>query len=268
MIEAVKRLKTSPAQKLIMFILADCHNEKTGQCNPSYRYLMEISGFSNKAIANNLKALKESGALFYDSKNGANSHYLITPSLYKCNADNVTCEAETSEPRSQLKASVDIQSGEPSSQVGNTQPVNLVPEPVNLVPKSSEPSSHKPVLTGEPEPLSVDDAPIISKPLKKPHKKKESTADPRHKPFIEIWCATYERVWEAKYHFQSGKDGKALQTFLRNEKSMTADEWQEFISWIHQTKLTDGKYATGTIKAATGSLAIACNSYNQLITHA
>jgi hypothetical protein len=253
MIESVKKLKTSPAQKLILFILADCHNEKTGQCNPSYRYLMEISGFSNKAIANNLKALKDSGALFYDSKNGANSHYWLAPSRYKCNANNITCEAETSEPRSQL---------------GNVQPVNLVPEPVNLVPKSSEPSSHKPVLTGEPEPLIGDDAPIISKPPKKPRKKKESTADPRHKPFIEIWCATYERIWEAKYHFQSGKDGKALQTFLRNEKSMTAEEWQEFISWIHQTKLTEGKYATGTIKAATGSLTIACHSYNQLITHA
>jgi len=268
MIEAVKRLKTSPAQKLILFILADCHNEKTGQCNPSYRYLMEISGFSNKAIANNLKALKESGALFYDSKNGANSHYWLTPSRYKCNANNAVCEAETSESSSQLKTSANVQSSEPSSQVGNAQPVNLVPEPVNLVPKSSEPSSHKPVLTGEPEPLSGNDAPIISKPPKKPRKKKESTADPRHKPFIEIWCDTYERIWEAKYHFQSGKDGKALQTFLRNEKSMTAEEWQEFISWIHQTKLTDGKYATGTIKAATGSLAIACHSYNQLITHA
>jgi len=257
MIQAVKSLPTSPTQKLLLLVLADCHNEKTGQCNPSYRYIMEITGLSNKAVANNLKELRNCGSVTFDSRNGANTHYNLTPERYICNAKPVN-----------LVPFASVQTSEPRSLLTNQQPVNLVPKPVNLVPESSEPSSHKPVLTGEPEPLSGDDAPIISKPPKKPRKKKESTADPRHKPFIEIWCATYERIWEAKYHFQSGKDGKALQTFLRNEKSMTAEEWQEFISWIHQTKLTDGKYATGTIKAATGSLAIACHSYNQLITHA
>lgn len=253
MIQAVKSLPTSPTQKLLLLVLADCHNDKTGQCNPSYRYLMQVSGLSNKAVSNNLKALRNDKAVTFDSRNGANTHYELTPYRYICNAKPVNlvhhCEAESCEPRSQLLTE---------------QPVNLVPKPVNLVPESSEPSSHKPVLTGEPELLS---APASPKPrARKP--KKESTADPRHKPFIAIWCDTYERIWEAKYHFQSGKDGKALQTFLRNEKSMTAHEWQQFINWIHQTKLTDGKFANGTIKAATGSLAIACHSYNQLITHA
>lgn len=253
MIQAVKSLPTSPTQKLLLLVLADCHNDKTGQCNPSYRYIMEITGLSNKAVANNLKELRNCGSVTFDSRNGANTHYNLTPERYICNAKPVN-----------LVPPLPAESSEPSSQVENAQPVNLVPKAVNLVPESSELGSHKPVLTGEPEPLP---APASPKPrARKP--KKESTADPRHKPFIEIWCATYERIWEAKYHFQSGKDGKALQTFLRNEKSMTADEWQEFINWIHQTKLTDGKFANGTIKAATGSLAIACHSYNQLITHA
>lgn len=212
---------------------------------------MEITGLSNKAVANNLKELRNCGSVTFDSRNGANTHYELTPERYICNAKPVN-----------LVPFISTQTSEPRSQVENAQPVNLVPKPVNLVPKSSELGSHKPVLTGEPELLS---APASPKPrARKP--KKESTADPRHKPFSDLWCDTYERIWEAKYHFQSGKDGKALQTFLRNEKSMTADEWQEFINWIHQTKLKDGKFANGTIKAATGSLAIACHSYNQLIT--
>ena len=249
MIQAVKRLPTSPTQKLLLLVLADCHNEKTGQCNPSYRYIMDVTGLSNKAVSNNLKALRNCGTVTFDSRNGSNTHYNLTPERHK--AVNLVHQFEG-------------ESSEPSSQVTNSKPVNLVPKPVNLVPKSSEPGSHKPVLTVEPELLF---APASPKPrVRKP--KKESTADPRHKPFIEIWSATYQRIWEAKYHFQSGKDGKALQTFLQNEKSMTADEWHQFINWIHQTKLTDGKFANGTIKAATGSLAIACHSYNQLLTHA
>lgn len=140
MIQAVKSLQTSPTQKLLLLVLADCHNEKTGQCNPSYRYLMEISGLSNKAVANNLKALRNSGSVTFDSRNGANTYYELTPERF--NPVNLVhqFESESSEPRSP----VNLVTSEPSSQ----GPVNLVPSTSEPRSKSSERGSHKPERTG------------------------------------------------------------------------------------------------------------------------
>jgi hypothetical protein len=140
MIQAVKSLQTSPTQKLLLLVLADCHNEKTGQCNPSYRYLMEISGLSNKAVANNLKALRNSGSVTFDSRNGANTHYELTPERF--NPVNLVhqFEGESSEPSSP----VNLVTSEPSSQA----PVNLVPSTSEPRSKSSELGSHKPERTG------------------------------------------------------------------------------------------------------------------------
>lgn len=232
------------AQRMLIVCLLDRMGGK-GYCFLSQDTLAKMAGLAERSVRDHMAELIKIGAISIVGHRG------------RCNVYSVTL----SEIKPAKSADLNRQNL-PDTDEANRQ--NLPPQPA----KSAGISGKICRLT-TPEPLNEPllDAATSPKPRdRKP--KKESTADPRHKQFIEIWCATYERIWEAKYHFQSGKDGKALQTFLRNEKLMTAEEWQEFISWIHQTKLTEGKYATGTIKAAAGSLAIACHSYNQLITHA
>jgi hypothetical protein len=232
------------AQRMLLVCLLDLMGKK-GYSFPSQDTLAKMAGLAERSVRDHMAELIKIGAVSIVGHRGRCNVYSVTLSGLK-----------------PAKSAALNRQNLPDTDEANRQ--NLPPQPA----KSAGVSGKICRLTNQ-EPLNeplLDAAPSTKPRARK--EKKESTADPRHKPFIEIWCATYERVWEAKYHFQSGKDGKALQTFLRNQKSMTADEWQEFISWIHQTKLTDGKYATGTIKAATGSLAIACNSYNQLITHA
>lgn len=44
--------------KAVLMMLADCHNGETGQCNPSLRYLMDITGLKERALQLHLKALE------------------------------------------------------------------------------------------------------------------------------------------------------------------------------------------------------------------
>lgn len=51
------------ATKAVLMMLADCHNGETGQCNPSVRYLMEITGLKERALQLHLKAIEEAGLM-------------------------------------------------------------------------------------------------------------------------------------------------------------------------------------------------------------
>lgn len=163
MIQAVKRLPTSPTQKLLLLVLADCHNEKTGQCNPSYRYIMDVTGLSNKAVANNLKELRNCKGVTFCSKNGANTHYELTPERYILTGKPVNdvhkSDNKSGEPSSQVEGDAGVASSEPSSQ----GPVNDVPQTSEPGSKSSEPGSHKPEGTG-----NITGNEPAKKPAKKP----------------------------------------------------------------------------------------------------
>lgn len=258
MIDAVKRLQTSPTQKLLLFALADCHNEKTGRCNPSYRYIMEITGLSNKAVAINLKYLRDSGALFYDSRNGSNTHYSITPDGYILTPKAVNL----------VHRSI-TESSEPSSQVQKERPVNLVPEPVNLVPKTSEPSSHKPVEPVEPELLLIADSqspkatPEIQEP-KKTRKKKESIADPRHREFVEIFAHCYAAAFGEKWAMNGAKDGKSLSRLLKALPDLSPETWKEALEWCQEIST---KPFSRAVVGHTGNLSAFCSNWSAIVAY-
>jgi len=232
------------AQRMLVVCLLNLMGGK-GYCYPSQDTLSKMTGLAERSVRDHMTELVKISAVSIVGHRGRCHVYSVTLSGIK-----------------PAKSAALNRQNLPVINDANRQ--NLPPQPA----KSAGVSGKICLLTNQ-EPINepILHAATSAKPRDR-KVKKESNADPRHKPFIEIWCSTYERLWEAKYHFQSGKDGKALQTFLKNEKSMSEEEWQDFINWIHQKKLADGKYATGTIKAATGSLAIACHSYNQLITQA
>ena len=261
MLEMVKPMKTSPTQKLLLLILADCHNDRTGQCNPSYRYLMQISGLSNKAVANNLHALKSSSAIFYDSRNGANTHYLLTPQRYICNANSTT------EPVN-LVHRLDDQSSEPSSLVQNSQPVNLVPKAVNLVPKAVN-LVHINRLTAEPESLAIakTQSPIVIPEIAKPKKtkpRKTKPTDPRHREFIEIFAECYIQAFGEKWAMNGGKDAKALSSLLNALPDLSAETWRDALEWCQRIA---AKPFTRSIVGHTGNLAAFCSNWSGIVAY-
>lgn len=54
------------ATKAVLMMLAECHNGETGQCNPSIRYLREITGLKERALQLHFKALEASGLIARD----------------------------------------------------------------------------------------------------------------------------------------------------------------------------------------------------------
>jgi len=81
MITAAKGFKGSPTQRHILFILADCHNGLTGQCNPSIAFLMQATGFSNRTIATALQKLEAAGQITVFRTRGGRHCYQLHPSL-------------------------------------------------------------------------------------------------------------------------------------------------------------------------------------------
>ncbi len=141
MIQAVKFIAVTPTQKLVAFVLADCHNAATGQCNPSGSYLERVTGFSNRTIWTALDALESMGHLTVRNKgNGSKNYYTLHP--------------KTSEGGSL----VDCETSEGGSPVNLLQPVKEVHTPCEPVAKTCEPvaktsegGSHITVEPEEPE---------------------------------------------------------------------------------------------------------------------
>lgn len=51
------------SDRLILMLLAECHNGKTGQCNPGLDWLQERTGLKERALQTRMKALEEANLL-------------------------------------------------------------------------------------------------------------------------------------------------------------------------------------------------------------
>jgi len=156
MIQAVKFIAVTPTQKLVAFVLADCHNAATGQCNPSGSYLERVTGFSNRTIWTALDALESMGHLTVRNKgNGSKNCYTLHP-----------------------------KTSEGGSPVNLLQPVKEVHTPCEPVAKTSEPvakssegGSHITVEPEEPEETGT---------LKAKVSKKEDDSDFQNACMVEL----------------------------------------------------------------------------------
>ncbi|MEL6257568.1 MAG: helix-turn-helix domain-containing protein [Pseudomonadota bacterium] len=64
----VRGLAAQP--KLVLMLLADCHNGSTGQCNPSFEWLRERTGFGERALQMHMAVLETAGLIDRLYKNG------------------------------------------------------------------------------------------------------------------------------------------------------------------------------------------------------
>lgn len=51
------------SDRLILMLLAECHNGKTGQCNPGLEWLQERTGLKERALQTRMKSLEEANLL-------------------------------------------------------------------------------------------------------------------------------------------------------------------------------------------------------------
>lgn len=198
MIEACKRLPVTSTQKLVLLILADCHNDQTDRCDPSGAYLMETTGLSNKAIFSAITSLESAGHLSAERRYGARNAYRLHP--------------QTSEPR---------------SHVTYADPVNVVPKPVNEGHGSptSEPRSPVNHVHTTSEPGSLPPVNVVPKPVNDVHTNRKNQngtgKEPETKGVLELQSPEPEPSSPPKPKSQPKTDWRAQARAEADEASAT-----------------------------------------------
>lgn len=143
MIEAVKDIDATPTQRFVAWVLADCHNETTGQCDPAGPYLQRVTGFSNRTIWTAIHDLEKAGHLtIRNDGNGSRNRYILHPK---------SSDAESLVSSEKQCSRFTSEAGSPVKEVHRTSEARSLP-PVKEVHCTSEGGSLKPEGTGiEPE---------------------------------------------------------------------------------------------------------------------
>lgn len=71
---------TTSAQKLTLLALANCHNEGTGQCNPSISYISSATGLNRKTVIKSIAELEALGLIVAEKTHGGSTQYTIQAS--------------------------------------------------------------------------------------------------------------------------------------------------------------------------------------------
>jgi hypothetical protein len=83
---AALNMKTDrrPATKLVLVILANHRNQKTGLCCPSYKRLMDLTGYSRRTLTYELKQLRDAGLISW-KRGWGNEYSAGVPNRYTLN---------------------------------------------------------------------------------------------------------------------------------------------------------------------------------------
>lgn len=92
-----------PARKLVLVYLAHCHNEETGQLNPSVATVARACGLSEKQARRHIRDLEESGILevtgnHYGGNVGATKRYKLNLELASTTPADVTPPVDVTPP--------------------------------------------------------------------------------------------------------------------------------------------------------------------------
>lgn len=81
-ITKIIKVKVTPTQKLILFVLAN-YSDEFGQSYPSHERLMEITGLGLTAIKDNLKKLKVAGFVTWEKRTNNSNLYTLYVGSFK-----------------------------------------------------------------------------------------------------------------------------------------------------------------------------------------
>jgi len=68
------------SHKLVLLALANCHNDSTGQCNPSVQYISDQTGLNRKTVMSSLSSLEKTGLIIPVKTFGSSNSYTLQTS--------------------------------------------------------------------------------------------------------------------------------------------------------------------------------------------
>jgi hypothetical protein len=81
MTEAFKSIEGTPTQRLVGYMLADAHNDKTGRCDLSIGSLIRLTSLGERTIQDAIKALECNGILTRIFRQGTSTQYDLHPRI-------------------------------------------------------------------------------------------------------------------------------------------------------------------------------------------
>jgi DNA-binding transcriptional ArsR family regulator len=95
---AMKQSGLKPATKIVLYWLADCHNQETGQCFPSINHLASVCEMSRRSVEGHLSILEELGLIkrfnqFRDRGGKTSNSYVLE--LMGTSEHNSSTESDT-----------------------------------------------------------------------------------------------------------------------------------------------------------------------------
>lgn len=116
---AMKQVTNTPLEKLVLLILADCHNEASGKCFPSVSFICERAMCSRQGAMNVIASLESQGFISAKKNPGKSTHYALLTSQQSVPVNRVDRSTECTGPVNSVDRTGQLSGHEP----GNNQEV-------------------------------------------------------------------------------------------------------------------------------------------------
>lgn len=115
-------------------------------------------------------------------------------------------------------------------------------------------------LTESASPISVENVLNLEPETPKAKKPKPEPPDPRREEFVSIF-REYIEAGGVTYDRPNAADNAQLKTLLKRKPEMTAEEWRDYLLYIHEN--SRGQFAPVLLKDC-GSLALVCSKIDRI----
>lgn len=266
-----------PREALLLVVLADYHNDKTGQCNPSREALMKKSRIGNSnTLTAKLMSLQKKGLIQIFSKVGKSNQYGLNITTFNTEVpsevkhlQNLSTFNTEAPPTSELKHL-------PTSELKH-EPINEpIKEPNTLYVRRADPGSPD----SQKNTVNESEKFNLTEPKKELTPKQRSAQIGSHCPHekiialyheclpmlptVRIWSEDRRKMLAARWRtlvndkgYQSEEEGlgwfKRLFGYIRRSRFLTGETpqkeghtWRPDLEWIikpkNLTKIIEGKY--------------------------
>lgn len=212
----MKQVTGTPLEKLVLLVLADCHNEATGRCFPSINFICDRAMCSRQGAMKVLHSLEEQGLILARKSPGKSTHYQLLTSQQSVPV-GVENGPESASPTGQL--SVPVNRVYPSTEC--TGPVNSVDHTGQL--SLPEPGNNQEVTGNTTRPDSKSGPPVCP-----------------HKAILEIYHQELPALRRVRTWTET-RESHLRSRWRENPERQDLDWWRKFFRYIGRSDFLMGR---------------------------
>ena len=227
---AMEQRPKTPLEKLVLLILADCHNSETNACFPSMPHIADKAGCTPRGAIKAIESLEKQGFISVKKEQGKSNQYELNPCTQftralssPVNTVHVTREHSSGVPVNTVHPNLEI------NQESNREPYTA--EPKTVQPSDTPGTAH----LSQPAPAGVQDSGRVNHKVCPPR-----APDCPHQAIVDLYheslpTLTRHVVWNETRR-------KNLQARWRESaKRQTLDWWKTFFAHVAASDFLMGR---------------------------